>query len=95
MGSGELDAAKKESLTEKQRRFVTAYLETFDARSAALAAGYSMRYAKGAGERLLAQRRIVEAIARQGKAAVCRGDGQANETITKSWIGGRGGEFHD
>lgn len=86
MGSGGLNTTRKTGLTEKQRRFVTAYVETLDARSAALAAGYSKRSAKAAGERLLAQRRVVDAIARQGKAASHHGESLARETITKSWI---------
>ena len=57
-----------------------------DARTAALAAGYSTRHAKAVGERLLAQRRIIEAIARQGNATQDGGDRRTSEPITKGWI---------
>ena len=83
---------KKQALTEKQRRFVTAYIEKLDSRAAALAAGYSKRHAQTVGERLLSQRRIVDAIARRGRAAnqdksESRREGLvAGGPITKSWI---------
>ena len=87
MASKQRKPARKTSLTEKQRRFVAAYVETLDGRAAARSAGYSERHAQAVGTRLLGQRRIVEAIARHG-----RGDGGDGESggaaITKGWITG-------
>ncbi len=54
-------------LSEKQQHFVRAYVDTLDAHGAALAAGYSARTAGRRGERLLVQRPIIEAIARQAR----------------------------
>lgn len=77
---------KRQSLTDKQRRFVTAYIASLDAQSAAVEAGYSERHAKTVGGRLLGQRRIVEAIARHAKAGQDGGDHPTGQPITKGWI---------
>jgi Terminase small subunit len=77
---------KTKTLTEKQQRFVTAYIERLDVRSAAIAAGYSKRSAKAAGVRLLGQRQIIEAIARCGKTAQGGESRHKDAPITKSWI---------
>jgi hypothetical protein len=86
MRSDRLKSGKRPDLTEKQRRFITAYVDTLDAGTAALAAGYSKRHAKAVGERLLGQRRIIEAIARHGNSAQNDGNRQTGEPITKGWI---------
>lgn len=86
MRSDRRKPAKTRALTDKQRRFAAAYVETLDVESAAIAAGYSKRHARAVGQRLLAQTRIVEAIARSrhGSAdGVGRPDGVK---VTKSWI---------
>lgn len=85
MQSARRTPGKGRSLTDKQQRFVTAYVETLDVQSAALAAGYSKRTAKTVGGRLLGQRRIVEAIARSGKKVDSVGR-RMDVPITKSWI---------
>ena len=52
MRSDRLRSGKRPALTEKQRRFVTAFIETLDVEPAALQAGYSKRHAKAVGESL-------------------------------------------
>jgi len=78
--------SKRRNLTDKQQCFVSAYVETLDVPSAALAAGYNKRIAETVGERLLGQRRIVEAIARSGNKADDSIGRRGDEPITKSWI---------
>lgn len=77
---------KKPTLTDKQQRFVTAYIETLEVQPAAIAAGYSKRSAKAVGERLLGQRRIIEAIARHGRTDAGDVSRRKDQPITKSWI---------
>lgn len=86
MRSGRGKSGTKLGLTEKQKRFVTAYIDSLDPRAAALAAGYSRRHAKTVAERFLGQRRFVEAIARHGRDTDTGGGLQAGEPITRSWI---------
>jgi Terminase small subunit len=86
MRSDGLRSGKRPALTEKQRRFVTAFIETLDVHAAALQAGYSKRHAKAVGVRLLGQRRIIEAIARRPKAGQGVGDHRTAQPITKGWI---------
>lgn len=86
MRSDRRNPRKKPTLTDRQRRFVTAYVETLEVRSAAIAAGYSERHATAVGERLLGERRIVEAIARHGRASDTGGGRRAEEPVTKGWI---------
>ena len=86
MRSSRVEPASKRSLTEKQKRFVAAYIGTLDPLAAARAAGYSERHAKAVAERYLGQRRFVEAIARYGSEATRSGGLKAGKPITKGWI---------
>jgi phage terminase small subunit len=56
---------KKTKLTAKQHIFVMAYLESFNASKAALAAGYSENCAKEQGYRLLTKDHIKDAVSRE------------------------------
>ena len=86
MRSDESKAGKRQYLTDKQRRFVTAFTVSLDGQSAAIEAGYSKHHAKAVADRLLGQRRIVEAIARRAKSGEAGGNRPTDATITKGWI---------
>ena len=86
--SGGVRAGNRHKLTDKQRRFVSAYVSTLDPRAAALAAGYSQRHAKTIGERFLGQRRFIEEIARHGLATDDSAAPHLDEPITRRWITG-------
>ncbi len=73
-------------LSEKQQHFVRAYVDTLDAHGAALAAGYSARSARRRGERLLVQRPIIEAIARQARGNAAPEGAETQAPITRAWI---------
>lgn len=73
-------------LTDKQQKFVVAYVDTLDPRAAAIAAGYSPRQAQRWGERLLARRQVVEAIARRGRGHSGTKDTTLHDPINRAWI---------
>jgi hypothetical protein len=83
--------AAKGKLTQRQQSFVVAYIACLEPRQAALKAGYPPRAAAGQGERLLAQRPIVEAIARAVRDRPTQADATAEPPaprapFTKTWI---------
>ncbi len=77
--------AETDKASERRQRFAAAYLDCLDPRQAALAAGYGARGAERHGQRLLADRRVVEAIARMTRAAKDAVE-PARELITRDWI---------
>ncbi len=61
-------------------------MDTLDAHGAALAAGYSARTAGRQIERLLVQRPIIEAIARQARENAAPEGAETQAPITRAWI---------
>ena len=78
--------AETDKASERRRRFAVAYVDGLDPRQAALAAGYGARGAERHGQRLLADRRVVEAIARMARAAKDAAKPGATKPITRDWI---------
>lgn len=62
------------ALTPHQRRFVSAYLETFNATQAAIDAGYAERSASNQGHRLMKNDEVLEAIAEALDATAMRAE---------------------
>ncbi len=78
--------SSRRNLSERQRRFVSAYIGSLDPGAAAVAAGYSARRALQTGERLLSQRPIVEAIARRAGEGPEQDPVPQGSPITRQWI---------
>ena len=73
-------------LTQRQRRFVAAYIDCLEPREAALTAGYKPRGAARLGERLLTRRPVVEAMARLARDRSAETGGPSRSPITRTWI---------
>ncbi len=78
--------AETDKASERRRRFAAAYVDCLDPRQAALAAGYGARGAERHGQRLLADRRVVEAFARMARATKDVMEPGAAKPITRDWI---------
>lgn len=69
-------------LTDKQQRFVEEYLVDFNAKQAAIRAGYSPRSAESQGSRLLSNRKVSRAI-EERMAELSRRTGVTAERIVR------------